>query len=367
MKLSKKKAIDKIKESNLDKKAKSFLVKSIERYGYHKPLIMIRRVSWEITSKCNMNCIHCSASANDESHKDLTFKEIEIVLNKLKELGIESINFSGGELFMRKDMLDIFRKTVELGFRFSFASNLSLINEKIIDFLNKNRPNAIQTSLDFSNPLKYNQFRKLNNAFDAFMKGYSLIKSRTTIPVIATCTVTKSNYNELDKIIDFAVENKFDGFTFNDLIPIGRAKDISDIVLSNEEFAELMRYAREKKELLKGKINIQWEGVKIPDRKPDKQIDLLKSKCIACFERINIDSDGSIQPCNLMKLKVGNILHQEFKDIWDSSEIIADLLDREKLTGKCGNCNYKYSCGGCRARAFAYYNDYHAEDPRCFS
>jgi radical SAM protein with 4Fe4S-binding SPASM domain len=55
----------------------------------------------------------------------------------------------------------------------------------------------------------------------------------------------------------------------------------------------------------------------------------------------------------------------EFKDIWNDSQIFRDLRDFNKLKGKCGRCEYKDVCGGCRARAYFHYGDYLEEDPGC--
>jgi radical SAM protein with 4Fe4S-binding SPASM domain len=62
---------------------------------------------------------------------------------------------------------------------------------------------------------------------------------------------------------------------------------------------------------------------------------------------------------------VGNLKIEKFRDVWLSSKLFNELRNRENLKGACGKCTYKYTCGGCRARASAYYEDVQASDPGC--
>jgi radical SAM protein with 4Fe4S-binding SPASM domain len=61
----------------------------------------------------------------------------------------------------------------------------------------------------------------------------------------------------------------------------------------------------------------------------------------------------------------GNVLRQSFSDIWEKSPVFEELRETSKLTGKCGCCEYKNVCEGCRARAFGETGNYLAEEPYC--
>jgi radical SAM protein with 4Fe4S-binding SPASM domain len=80
-----------------------------------------------------------------------------------------------------------------------------------------------------------------------------------------------------------------------------------------------------------------------------------------CF----ISKTGDIYPCGYLPAKAGNIREKSFKEIWEESDLFRDLRDPKKLKGKCGRCQYKVTCGGCRARAFAKYGDYLEAEPYC--
>ena len=74
----------------------------------------------------------------------------------------------------------------------------------------------------------------------------------------------------------------------------------------------------------------------------------------------------SVCPVLLDVLKGGNVRERPLDELVASSKLFADVLDRSKLTGKCGDCRYQYTCGGCRAMAYYHNGDYMAEDPTCF-
>ena len=76
--------------------------------------------------------------------------------------------------------------------------------------------------------------------------------------------------------------------------------------------------------------------------------------CIAGISYCRIYPNGSVTPCPYLPIKVGNIRNNSFKEIWFGSEILNSLRDYEdNLQGRCGVCEYRTICGGCRARAFS--------------
>jgi len=74
--------------------------------------------------------------------------------------------------------------------------------------------------------------------------------------------------------------------------------------------------------------------------------------------------NGDLQPCVFFPLKVGNIREDDFEELWRSNKVLRELRNKDLLNG-CNTCDYRYYCGGCRARAYAYTGDYLAPDPGC--
>ena len=80
-----------------------------------------------------------------------------------------------------------------------------------------------------------------------------------------------------------------------------------------------------------------------------------------CF----VSHEGDVFPCGYLPTPAGNVRRQDFGEIWRNSPLFAELRDPTRLTGKCGHCEFKMVCSGCRARAFYQFGDYLAEEPYC--
>ena len=78
-----------------------------------------------------------------------------------------------------------------------------------------------------------------------------------------------------------------------------------------------------------------------------------------------IQPDGTVTPCVFLPIPVGNLRRDKLKEIWEKNKLINDLKDKDLLKQPCGSCEFRYICGGCRARAYAYFGDYLAADPGC--
>ncbi|NIR87156.1 SPASM domain-containing protein, partial [Candidatus Bathyarchaeota archaeon] len=78
-----------------------------------------------------------------------------------------------------------------------------------------------------------------------------------------------------------------------------------------------------------------------------------------------VQPNGLVTPCVFIPIVIGDLRKQSLNEIWRHSPVLDDLRDRGKLKGRCGRCQYRHVCGGCRARAYAYYQDYLTPDPGC--
>jgi radical SAM protein with 4Fe4S-binding SPASM domain len=78
-----------------------------------------------------------------------------------------------------------------------------------------------------------------------------------------------------------------------------------------------------------------------------------------------IRPNGNIDPCVFFPLTVGNIKRDDFEELWQYNTILKDLRNKDILEGNCRTCEYRYFCGGCRARAYGYTGNYLGPDPGC--
>ncbi|MGB4873102.1 MAG: SPASM domain-containing protein, partial [Candidatus Promineifilaceae bacterium] len=87
--------------------------------------------------------------------------------------------------------------------------------------------------------------------------------------------------------------------------------------------------------------------------------------CLAGTGVSFISHRGEVFPCGYLPVEAGHIRQQGFQDIWENSPLFAELRDVDLLGGKCGVCEFKKLCSGCRARSFGMTGDYLAEEPFC--
>jgi radical SAM protein with 4Fe4S-binding SPASM domain len=87
--------------------------------------------------------------------------------------------------------------------------------------------------------------------------------------------------------------------------------------------------------------------------------------CLAGTGVCFVSHRGEVFPCGYLPLEAGNVRQQPFQQIWESSPLFGELRDPELLEGKCGLCEFKRVCGGCRARAYGMTMGYLGEEPFC--
>jgi len=87
--------------------------------------------------------------------------------------------------------------------------------------------------------------------------------------------------------------------------------------------------------------------------------------CLAGTAVCFISNQGEVYPCGYLPALAGDLKKQPFADIWENSFVFQQLRDVNNLTGKCGCCEFRNVCMGCRARAFAATGDYLSEEPFC--
>ncbi len=383
---------DFLKDSYM-RKAFAVIIRSIAEYGITKPqrLIAPFMVVWDFTKQCNLRCKHCYANATPYPAKDeLNLEQRFEVVNQLNEAGVAAISFSGGEPLINK----YFWKTAEYakskGFYLTVATNGTLITESVAKRLKEVGIRYVEISLDGPNAEIHDEFRGVKGAFDATIRGIKNVKKAGLELGIAT-TATHENLDYIPDIIKLARELKADRLIVFNFIPTGRGKDIIKEDLTPKEREELMRYLYQ--EWQNGDMQIfstcpayarisltavsKEQGDKIsPTHFAEmelpaefggaaKALTEFIGGCGAGRIYCSIEHNGDIQPCVFLPIKVGNVLKDGFVNVWKNSPLLNALRDRDAENYSCNTCPFRYVCGGCRARAYAYYGDILAPDPGC--
>jgi heme b synthase len=337
-------------------------------------------IAWEITRRCNLKCVHCRSSSEMvvKEHPDFSTEEAFRILDDISSYAKPVIVLSGGEPLLRNDVFDIARYGTEKGLRMCLATNGTLITDEICEKIKASGIRIVSLSLDGSTEDVHDDFRNERGAFKGTINGALLFKKHG-IDFLINSSFTKRNQEEIPKVYLLAKELGATAWYMFMIVPTGRGEDIMNELISEEDYEKILEwhYEMEKDEhdiLVRPTCAPQYyrivlqkskeEGVKF-ERRTLKFSTGGSKGCIAGQLICLIDVDGNVLPCSYFPKSAGNIREQSFKDIWENSELFKEMRDFKKYKGRCGSCEFVNVCGGCRARAYAVYGDYLAEEPFC--
>jgi len=320
-------------------------------------------VIFEITYKCNQNCAHCYLG--DREPIELDTKIIFNALNECKALGVKSIVITGGEPTLHKNWRDIVKYALENNFSLQLeTTNTEILKGKDINLLRK--IDEIHLSID-APPGRDSVIRtpEYNNNIFEFAKK---LKSGGCNPFFF-CTLHKRNLQFVDELVD-GLKRVEVPIRFNILTPEGRASRLkNDLFFSKQEIKDI--FVRLYEEYRKGRImrtRLIYQCLVDPQfqeacRNSERPI---SGGCIAGIASCDITPNGDVIPCPHLRLPVGNLHKETLTDIWFNAPTFNLLRDRSNLKGKCGICEYRPVCGGCRGAAYRTTGDISESDPICF-
>lgn len=337
----------------------------------------LRLVAWEVTRACNLACKHCRAEACAEPFPgELTTPEAKQLIDSFPLTGNPIIIFTGGEPLLRKDIFELADYAKNKGLRSVMASNGTLIEPNLVRRLNQTGIQRVSISLDGPDPESHDAFRGVNGAFDSSIKGIKYLRE-SGFPFQINTTITKNNLNSLPEIFRLAKDLDAVAWHIFLLVPMGRASSLQDEIISAEKYEQVLNWFyefRKKSDMhLKAtcaphyhrilRQRAKEEGLKVNYK--NFGLDAVTRGCLGGLGFCFISHSGQVQPCGYLELDCGQIRDKDFPTIWSSSKQFLELRTPSLYKGKCGQCEYHYVCGGCRARAYAMNGDYLAEEPLC--
>jgi heme b synthase len=337
----------------------------------------LRLVAWEVTRNCNLSCIHCRAAATKGPYPDELDTDASLVLlDQISEVGRPVVILTGGEPLLRPDIFKIARYGARKGLRMVMAPNGTLITEAIARKMAESGIQRISISLDGATRESHDRFRQVDGAFDGAIRGIERAK-RAGVDFQINTTITQQNLEELPKIQKAAVRLGAVAHHIFLLVPTGRGKYIADQEISALQYEQTLNWFYDQRD----KTRLQLKATCAPHyyrilrertREEGKTVtfkthglDAVTRGCLGGTSFCFISNTGIVQPCGFLDLKCGNIKDTPFRVIWNESEIFKTLRNYNNLKGKCGRCEYRGVCGGCRARAYEATGDYLAEEPLC--
>ncbi len=343
-------------------------------------------VVFNLTRRCNLDCQHCYLESKNINYKnELTTLQIKNVIDSLARIDIPILLFSGGEPLMHKDILPLIEYAKGKKIRVGLSTNGTLLTKGLAKKLAKSGLDYVGVSIDGRKDL-HDKFRKVKGAYDMAMKGI-INAQEAGLKTGLRFTISKANAADLPFVLDLCIKEKIPRFCMYHLVYSGRGKNIANIDIDNKGRRKVvdflvhraLEYNKQKFDFEILTVDNHADGVYIYNYlkkiKPQIAAEVLKllefhGGCSAGSKIVDVSPTGDVFACQFWQQEsMGNIKKTEFSKIWlnKSDESLCQLRSKAShLKGKCGRCQYKSYCGGCRIRALVVHNDLWEEDPCCY-
>lgn len=340
----------------------------------------LRLIFWELTARCNLRCVHCRAEAQMEKQEDeLETEKCFSIIDEICKFSNPILILTGGEPLYRDDIFEIAAYATDKGLRVALATNGTLVDEAIAKQIKKSGIKRVAVSLDGSNAKTHDTFRMMQGSFESAFNGIKRLQ-KEGIEVQINTTIARHNENEVGDILDLALKNGVKALHIFMLVPVGCGVQIADSqMLDKQKYEDILSWFYDKTMELRGTLELKAtcaphffrimhkrakdDGITITPK--THGMAAVTRGCLAGSGVMFISRKGIVQPCGYLPVQAGDVTKESVGKIWDSSEVFSNLRDTNLLKGKCGICEYKKVCEGCRARAYYEKGDYMEEEPYC--
>lgn len=340
----------------------------------------LRLVFWETTAGCNLECVHCRRL--DVSHQmmqdDLSTSESFRLVDQLSDMGRDIILvLSGGEPLLRPDIFDIAHHAHHRGLTLALATNGTLVDETTAQEIRRAGIRRVSVSLDGADAKTHDGFRMIEGSFEAALRGINHLGA-VGVEVQINSTIAMHNVHQVGELYQLARTLGAVAFHLFMLVPVGCGVQLADNqMLRPEIYEEILNwlYDISVKGPLLVKATCAPHYFRIAYQRAGRDgmrsspaagsMNAVTKGCLAGSAVCFVSHKGEVFPCGYLPVEAGNIRTRSFRDIWENSEVFRLLRDVGNLQGKCGACEYRKVCMGCRARAYAGTGNFLAEEPYC--
>ena len=306
----------------------------------------------ELTSKCNERCVHCYIPMQQRKATPvalLSTEEIKNILCQAKDLGTLCVTFSGGELLLRQDLLEILRFARECDFIISIFSNVTLLTNQMVDRLSELNIASVQVSLYSLNPEIHDTITGLRGSCEKTKQGIEMLLD-AGVGVVINCPILKPNKDSVIDVQSFAESRKIKfGSDYMLIAQSDFDKSNLDNRLGLEEVREVITGMMESNASYRRNILSKLNNYDADEREVEDRL-----ACGVGVDTLSIASNGDIVPCpGWNNFVLGNTKNDRIGEVWLHSEKINHLRSiRMSQFPKCITCDAKKFCSMCLLRNF---------------
>jgi GeoRSP system radical SAM/SPASM protein len=319
-------------------------------------------INWALNNSCNFSCRHCYSRG--DSGAELSGEVLRECLGRCARAGVMAVNFGGGEPLLRGDLLELARHAADAGLRVSMNSNGYFIDAARAAALKEAGFARIGISIDSHRPEVHDDFRGVAGSHERALAALDHLRAagiRTSISTVI-CTF---NYDTIDALIAMARQHGATQLNFHNFKCSGLGMANKDeLDLTPQQWQDFYREALQRKQECSD-IDISLDDPIIASLGLRDETSMVKGSVCGKLS-LNIKANGDITPCGFIPSVIGNIVNDDLREVWKSSQVL-DQLRNKTAKGKCASCSDYAEClGGCSARALAMTGDVNNPDPHCW-
>lgn len=301
------------------------------------------RMDLAITYRCNNDCPHCY-NARVRSYPELSTDDWKKIIDRLWDLSIPHLIFTGGEPTLRNDLPELIAYAESKGQITGLNTNgRKLSDPSYVDQLVEAGLDHIQITVESHNPIVHDKMVNLKGAWQQTIIGVKNALN-SSLFVMTNTTMLKHNQDSMGETLDFLAELGVPTIGLNALIYSGRGKDVGT-GLSEEELKPLLILAQEKIQLTGQKLI--WYTPTLYCHLNPLDMNLGIKGCTAALYNMCVEPDGGVIPCQSYYNQLGNILNDSWKTIWEH-DLAIELRERHYVPEECNTCSLLEECGaGC--------------------
>lgn len=339
-----------------------------------------RLVYWEATQSCALACIHCRAAALAHRHPDeLDGTESRSLLRQIAAFSGDSppqLIVTGGDPLRRPDLFELIDYGRSLGLAISATpAGTEALTPAVIDQFAQAGVASLALSLDGSTSARHDAFRGVAGSYAWTIEGARAIVARK-IPLQINTMVTAQTIDDIPLIYQMVKELGITRWALFFLIATGRGSSLDEVSPAQSErllnwLWEITR-APETSFVIKTTEAHHYRRIAVQRMRRHLSEDGIMGTPVGRGFGIRdgngiifVSHRGEVYPSGFMPMSVGNIRQESLAHIYRHSPLLQALRDPDRLSGKCGECQFRLVCGGSRARALAATGDPLGSDPLC--
>ncbi len=332
-------------------------------------------VTWRCTRRCVGNCLYCSYTPpvkpeDAEVNTKLGYK----IVDEIYDFGSPWFGISGGEPLVRDDIFDIIEYAKRIGFEVSLITSGFAFDENRLTKLIKNE---VHTAVSIDGTPESNDKIRGKGSYNKALYAIKKLSENGILDCIVT-TMTKYNIKDMAHPTQLAAEYGARMVVYHNLVPVGRAStNMPDLAPTPDEYEAAFNEIYNLQVAYMGKVKVNvyspFYARIVRQKNPANFWDWFRNgylgRCSVGGNYMSITENGDYRACGFHEgYRLGNVKNKALTTAWNDlqhSDLHQRLRDKSNIKGKCGVCEYREICGGCRTRAEYYTGDLFESDPAC--